>query len=58
MISNSHMGKLLSHSAMKSMAKDLEGRDLTPEELKIYLSVQKIVKEIEQELKLKNVIVH
>lgn len=51
MISSSHMGKLVAHSCMKSMLKDLEGKDIMPEDLKIYLSIQKIVMDLEQELK-------
>jgi hypothetical protein len=53
MISGSHMGKLVAHSFMKSILKDLEGKDIIPEDLKIYLSIQKIVMDIEQELKLR-----
>lgn len=54
MISSSHMGKLVTHSFMKSIVKKLEGKEITPEDLKGYLCVQKIVTKIEQELKLKN----
>ncbi len=53
MISGSHMEKLVSHSFMKGILKELKSKEVAPEDLNIYLSVQKIVKDIEQELKSK-----